>query len=245
MGRLAPLLSLGLVVCSGQAVAQPLTLWAWERPEDLRFLPRDAEIAVQTGFIELSGERLIVRGRRHPLAASPDRVTTAVVHVQIDPRRQLAWRPERARQVAAAILRLGRKPHVRRLQVDFEVRESQRPILLAVLREVRAGLSDGATLSMTALASWCETEGWLSEAPVDEVVPMLFRMGRGGASIRSKLAAGGDFAEPACRSALAISTDAPVERAPSGRRVYLFSPGSWTAAGFEAAKEKVAGWRGD
>ncbi|WP_296596957.1 hypothetical protein [Phenylobacterium sp.] len=238
------LLALGLACAAGRAAAQPLTLWAWERPEDLRFAPADADIAVQTGFIELSGERLIVRGRRHPLAAPADRVTTAVVHVQVDPRRELAWRSERAEQVAAAVLRLGARPGVRRLQVDFEVRASQRPILLALLQAVRAGLPAGTTLSMTALASWCETEGWLADAPVDEVVPMLFRMGPGGGRLKAKLAAGGDFADPRCRSALAISTDTPV-RAPAGRRVYLFSPRSWTASDFERVKERVATWRGD
>lgn len=245
MGRLAMAAAVALSCLTGPAVAQPLTLWAWERPEDLRFAPDDAEVAVQTGFIELSGERLIVRGRRHPLSVAPERVTTSVVHVQIDPRRELAWKPERAPQVAAAVLRLGQRPGVRRLQVDFEVRASQRPVLLAVLQAVRAGLPVGTTLSMTALASWCETEGWLGAAPVDEVVPMLFRMGPGGARLKAKLAAGGDFADPACRSAMAISTDTPIVRAPTGRRVYLFSPHSWADADFRQAKEAVAAWRDD
>ena len=37
----------------------------------------------------------------------------------------------------------------------------------------------------------------------------------------------------ACRKALAISTDAPILRAPSGRRVYLFDPRGWRAADFD------------
>jgi len=240
LGRVGALVGVALACVAAGASAQPLTIWAWERPEDLRFAPPDAEVAAQTGFVELSGDRLIVRGRRHPLSVPADRVTTAVVHVQIDHRRPLAWTPERARQVAAAILRLGRG--TRRLQVDFEVRASERPILLAVLGEVRAGLPKGVELSMTALASWCETEGWLAAAPVDEVVPMLFRMGPGGERVKARLAAGGDFANPACRTALAVSTDTPIVRAPAGRRVYLFNPRSWTAADFERVRRSVAAW---
>lgn len=150
----------------------------------------------------------------------------------------------REAQVAQAALRLARRPGVRRLQMDFEVRASERPILLAVLRGVRAGLPEGIELSMTALASWCDTETWLDEAPVDEIVPMLFRMGPGGERLKARLAAGGDFANPRCRRALAVSADTPLARAPAGRRVYLFNPRSWTAASFERVRREVAAWRG-
>lgn len=242
MGRLIRPSLLALALLATPARAQPLVVWAWERPEDLRFAGQQAEVAVQTGFIELSGERLIVRGRRFPLEAAPGQVTTTVVHVQIDPRRALVWTPEREAQVADAVLRLGRRAGVRRLQLDFEVRASERAVLLGVLRRVRAGLPAGVTLSMTALASWCETETWLDEAPVDEIVPMLFRMGQGGERLKARLAAGGDFAHPGCRQALAISADTPLVRAPAGRRVYLFNPRSWTAASFEQTKRRVASW---
>ena len=245
MGRLRPLLGLGLALLAGTAGAQPLVLWAWERPEDLRFAGREAEVAVQTGFIELSGDRLIARGRRFPLQADPGQVTTTVVHVQIDPRRPLAWSPEREAQVAHAILRLGRQPGAQRLQVDFEVRASERAILLGVLRHVRAGLPKDMILSMTALASWCETETWLDAAPVDEIVPMLFRMGPGGERLKARLAQGGDFAHPGCRTALAISSDTPLVRAPPGRRVYLFNPRSWTAASFATTRRRVTAWQAD
>ncbi len=110
----------------------------------------------------------------------------------------------------------------------MEVRESQRGALLELLAGVRAGLPQ-TTLSMTALASWCETEHWLGDAPVDEIVPMLFRMGRTGSRLRGKLAAGGDFNEPRCRSAVGISVDSPVS-VPIGRRLYIFNPRAWDAA---------------
>ncbi len=91
---------------------------------------------------------------------------------------------------------------------------------------------------MTALASWCETETWLADAPVDEIVPMLFRMGRGGDRLRGKLAAGGDFNDPRCRTAVGISTDTPVV-VPPGRRVYVFNPRSWDAAAITALQHRT------
>jgi len=217
-------------------------VWAWERPEDLRFLGDQAEVAVQTGFVELSGDTLWSRGRRFPLRV--DRPpTTVLVHVQIDHGRPLAWTPTLRARTVAAVLHYASAAPARRVQIDFEVRESERGVLLDVLRDLRAKLPRGTILSMTALASWCDTETWLDQTPVDEIVPMLFRMTEGGEPLRRRLAKGGDFRNPRCRQALAISTDTPIVRAPPGRRVYLFDPHSWTRTDFEAARRQVGGWR--
>jgi hypothetical protein len=218
-----------------------LILWAWERPEDLRFMG-DAEIALQTGFIELSGNSVRARGRRFPLmtGAPP---TTVVVHVQIDHARPLSWTPALRRRVAGAVLHYATAAPAPRVQIDFEVRESEHAILLQVLGDIRRALPPATRLSMTALASWCMHEDWLSQAPVDEIVPMLFRMQEGGDGIVKSLARGGDFRHPRCRTALAISTDSPIRRAPPGRRVYLFNPRSWDRPAFLQARRVVKAWR--
>jgi hypothetical protein len=236
------LLVLALASCrANERQPASLVIWAWERSEDLRFAGASAEIALQTGFVELAGDRVQARGRRFPLKASRA-PATALVHVQIDHASPLRWTPELRARTSAAILHYASAIPARRIQVDFEIRASERPILLDVLRDVRRGLPRGMLLSMTALASWCDGEDWLGEAPVDEIVPMLFRMQEGGEALRNRLAAGGDFRNPRCRAALAVATDSPIVRAPAGRRVYLFDPHSWTAADFEAARRQVEGW---
>jgi hypothetical protein len=238
-GKLA-LLFLMTIPAVAAAAERPV-IWAWERPEDLRFAGPGAEVAVQTGFVVLAGDGVFARGRRFPLLMQ-GRPSTALVHIQIDRRRRLAWTAAQRRQAAGAVLAFGRALGTRRLQVDFEVRASERRVLLDLLADVRRGLPRGETLSMTALASWCGTEGWLGAAPVDEIVPMLFRMGPEGAALKARLGRGGDFAEPRCRSAYAISTDTPLERAPAGRRIYLFSPRSWTARDHQSIQEEIARW---
>jgi hypothetical protein len=244
--RLALALGVALAwLAAAAADAEPrLAVWAWERPEDLRFLPNGVEAAAQSGFVVLTGDGVFARARRFPLRMAGE-PTTAVVHVQIDPRRRLVWSPRQRAEAAQAVLALARQPWARRVQVDFEVRRSQRQVLLDLLGDVRAGLPRGMPLSMTAIASWCETETWLNRAPVDEIVPMLFRMGSGGVGLRAKLAAGGDFALPACRSAYAVSTDERLVRAPAGRRIYLFSPRSWTAQSFETLRRRIGRWPGE
>lgn len=225
-----------------QAAPPRLILWAWERPEDLRFVQAPAEVAYQAGFVVIEGDGIEARGRHFPLqvAAPP---STVLVHVQISHARPLVWSPELRARVSAAVLHFARASPARRVQIDFEVRQSERQALLDVLADIRRGLPAGTTLSMTALASWCADEDWLDQAPVDEIVPMLFRMQKGGDSIRKLLAEGGDFRNPKCRTALAISTDSPIARAPPGRRIYLFNPRSWDASAFHQAQRAVEAWR--
>lgn len=236
-------LALLLTGCEGKRVDSPanLVVWAWERPEDLRFLPRDVEVAVQTGFVKIAGAGFVARGRRFPLRvnASP---TTAVVHVQIDDRTPLRWTPLLRRRVAAAVLHFARTVPTRRVQIDFEVRRSQRAILTDLIGDVRRALPRDVELSMTALASWCQ-EDWLHTLPVDEVVPMLFRMGNGDRSIRAAITQGGDWHDAACRHALAVAVDTPIADGPAGRRIYLFDSRSWTKADFDLVRHHVEGWR--
>ena len=215
-----------------------LVLWAWERPEDLRAAGPKVEVAAVVGFVELSGDGLWARGRRFPLLTAPGARRIAVVHIQIDPSRPLAWTPALRARAAAAVLAYARTPGFQAVQIDFEVPASERQVLLDVVHDARAKLGAQTPLSMNALASWCETESWLPETDVDEIVPMVFRMGKGGDPLKAKLAAGGDFANPHCRSAIGISTDTPLVRIPGGRRVYVFNPHSWTQADIAAVLER-------
>lgn len=238
-------LIIGLIVsgCDGKRRGKPISfvVWAWERPEDLRFLPEGVEVAAQTGFVEIAGDGFFARGRRFPsLVKTP--LQTALVHVQIDDGLPPRWTPMLRRRVAAAVLHFARAIPARRVQIDFEVRRSQRAILIDLIRDVRHGLPQTVGLSMTALASWCQ-EDWLHTLPVDEVVPMLFRMGRGDSAIRAEIGTGGDWHDPACRHALAVSVDTPIAEAPGGRRVYLFDPRSWTKADFESTRDQIERWQ--
>lgn len=236
--------AIGLTLGSApMASAPPMIVWAWERPEDLRFLPANVEIAVQSGFIELRGDDIITRPRRFPLLARTSQVTTTVVHLQIDHREPLNWTRQLRARTSAAVVRLAQSADVRRVQIDFEVRTSERRALQEVLTDVRAMLPAQTELGMTALASWCATENWTDDLPVDEIAPMLFRMGPVGATIRSHLASGMDFPSVKCRKAMAVSVDAPITRAPTDRRIYLFSPRPWTRDDFDRAVLRINRWR--
>src|SRR2546421_12766670 len=91
------------------------------------------------------------------------------------------------------------------IQIDFDAASSERDFYRSLLRDLRAKLPGNMPLSMTALASFCIGDRWLDDLPVDEAVPMIFRMGAGEQSIKGLLSAGGDFGEPLCRRSYGIA----------------------------------------
>jgi hypothetical protein len=200
-------------------------LWAWERPEDLRALPPDVGVAFLAQTITI-GAAPSIEPRRQPLRVDPGVPLVAVTRIE-NPR---PYRPALAGNerewVVAQVMRSSRLPGVRGVQVDFDAVESQRTLYLDLLRAIRAALADDVPISITALASWCAGDRWLDQAAVDEIVPMLFRMGpdtaflRGGARVPTLF-------DPRCQQAVGVSLDEPVAVLAHARRVYHFNPAPW------------------
>jgi hypothetical protein len=111
--------------------------------------------------------------------------------------------------------------------VDFDALQSQREFYGRILKQLRREMPPGMPLSVTALASWCAYDRWLGGTPVNEAVPMLFRMGKEQSLFRSA-----DreplVREPLCAGSLGVSTDEPWPRELKGKRLYVFHPRPWT-----------------
>jgi hypothetical protein len=124
-------------------------------------------------------------------------------------------------------------PNVAAIQIDFDAVTSEREFYRALLGDLRKQLPDEVPLSMTALASFCVGDRWLSNLPVDEAVPMIFRMGTDDRPIRTLLGAGHDFNEPLCRKSYGIALDEPVQmKFDETRRVFVFNKRPWTEKDF-------------
>jgi hypothetical protein len=206
-----------------------LMLWAWESPQDLRFLEHGEGVAFLGGELLLEGRTARWTPRRNPLLVSPGTFLIAVLRVET---RAADHTPEQAEAIADRATGLLSLPRVKGLQVDFDARDSERAFYADALRRLSRRLPADLPLSITALASWCLDDGWISEAGlggiVDEAVPMLFRMGPEEARIRQRLARGERFREPLARFSAGISTDELLPRLRGRRRYYVFHPGSWT-----------------
>ena len=215
-----------------------LTVWAWERREDLRGLDaRTTALAYLDRTVEVDGREVFVAPRRQAmlLPASTGLVRIAVVRVEVAPGTTLS--EAEADEVARAVAGAATQGGIAALQVDFDARMSEREWYAGMLRRVRAQMPAGMPLSMTALASWCSYDGgWLRNLPVDEAVPMLFRM----EPDRRRLGAGpdaddGDFGlrEPLCMGSVGISTREAWPRDVRERRVYVFADRGWARDGLE------------
>lgn len=209
-----------------------LMLWAWEEPQDLRFLEgRDIGIAFFAGQVRLRGDGLDLRRRRAELCVPPGTPLMAVVRIDGDPAEPPTLSEAQLKEALAALDGALSLPGVKGLQIDFDAQKREQAFYARLLAAFRAA-HPVTPLSMTALVSWCGDRSWIEDLPVDEAVPMCFRMGPGSAAIRDRLRRGGDFGPARTRTALGLSTDEPWQDLPVAwrrtRRIYIFNPGPWT-----------------
>jgi hypothetical protein len=212
-----------------------VVLWAWERPVDLRFInPRETGVAFLARTIHLRANEVIVRPRLQPLDLPEGARVIAVARVESDQRTKPDLSTQQTDELAAAIVELARLPNVSSIQIDFDATRSERTFYHDVILAVRRRLPASVALSITALASWCSDDDWISALPIDEAVPMLFRMGPDGRQIRNRLASGEEFAAVPCRSSYGISTDEPLRNLSATKRLYVFNPDAWTEGSVRA-----------
>ena len=207
-------------------------LWVWERPEDLEFLdPQRYAVAFLAQTLILKNNEVEFNPRRQPMKISPAVKLIAVTRIESQKTTgtPAALSPAQKEKLVALIRRTLELKNVSAVQVDFDAAVSEREFYRALLQDLRTQLPNDVPLSMTALASFCLGDRWLDDLPVDEAVPMIFRMGADERVIKSLLQNGKDFREPLCRRSFGTSVDEPVainfDR--SKRRQYLFNPRAW------------------
>ena len=218
-----------------------LVLWAWERPEDLESLdPQKVAVAFLAQTLILHGDRVEFRPRRQPLKVPPATKLIAVTRIESSKttgKRALLSDSQKA-ELTTLISKTLELKNVAAIQVDFDAALSERDFYRGLLAAWRQKLPDQVPLSMTALASFCLGDRWLKDLPVDEAVPMIFRMGADDQNIRRYLATGNDFTEPLCRKSYGIATDEPLmAKMDQTRRVYIFNTRAWTQQDLAALPE--------
>jgi hypothetical protein len=210
-----------------------LVLWAWERPERLDFLnPQSAGVAFLARTVSWRAGQIASRPRLQPFRAPPRTALMAVVRLESG-----GWPLPAAGAAVSQIMKAASIPGVQAMQVDFDARLSERDWYRQVLVELRRELKPSLPLSITALASWCGRESWLDGLPINDAVPMLFRMGAGEPKgVR-------DFPAGVCRSSFGISTDELPANLPHGRRLFVFNPRAWDEDAYRGTVRLAAKWR--
>ena len=199
-------------------------LWVWDRREDLRRAdPGRFAIAFldQTLTVGLNVDR---QPRHNPITYPAASKRIAVVRIETT--RFGVLDEEARREIVEAILESAAIPGISALQIDFDATQSQRPFYRKILFDLRRQMPVDLPLSITALASWCSWDDWIGDLPVDEAVPMFFRMEPDRTRAPSSL---DDFKirEPLCRSSVGVSTTEPWPPAMAHKRIYVFPDRGW------------------
>jgi hypothetical protein len=212
-------------------IMPPRILWAWERPEDLRFInPTEFGVAFLAQTVYLAGDSVVPRPRRQPLEVPPRTYMIAVTRIETS--KYKGTRPlytaEQRSKIADLIKSTLDLQDVKAVQIDFDVVASERQFYRSLVNELKAMLPPDVPLTITSLASWCVGDAWFNDFPIDEAVPMAFRMGTDDPKIRRFLKDDNDWNEPLCRGSYGVSIDEPLEaQFKPGRRIYYFKNAAW------------------
>ena len=221
-----------------------VVLWAWERPENLKTLDSNRfAVAFLAQTLTLKNDEVILNPRHQPLDVSPETKLMAVTRIesQKNTGEHAALSDSQRKKIVELVLRTMQLRNVSAIQIDFDATSSERDFYRALLHDVRAKLPDNLALSITALASFCVGDRWLSDLPVDEAVPMIFRMGADDGPIKNLLSSGEDFREPLCQKSYGIAVDEPLAiQFKPGRRVYVFNDRPWKPSDITSLNERLA-----
>lgn len=215
-------------------------LWAWEIPQQLTFLdPKVTGVAFLARTIYLRDTNVVGRPRLQTLSVPEATRLIAVVRIESDRDSKPTMSVTQLQITASEILELAKLRNVQGIQIDFDAKSSEREFYRSLLYRVRSQLPDSVGLSITALASWCRGDDWLDDLPIDEAVPMLFRMGVERNQFRRALTDGVGFSTPLCRESAGISTDEAIIRLPSVKRIYVFNPTPWSESSLKQLMENL------
>ncbi len=193
-------------------------------------------VAFLAQTLNLQQDEVIFRPRRQPLEVSPETYLIAVTRIETI--KEAAKRPMLSVEQKTKIISLIKKtlelPNVKAIQIDFDVVVSERNFYRNLVNDLKKELPENMPLTITSLASWCVSDSWFNDFPIDEAVPMAFVMGADSERVRDFLAKENDWREPLCRGSYGVSIDEPLKvKFKPNRRFYYFKSKAWDKTDLE------------
>lgn len=202
-------------------------LWVWERPENLRTIDTSSTgVAVLEETLQL-GSEVVRTPRRQPMLLPAGVTRISVVRIETERFRGHENDRRLLQDAVAELQRIAAQPGTAALQIDFDARKSERQFYRRLIEELRGRMPEGMPLEMTALISWCSSDDWIADLPVNAAIPMFFRMEPDRKRLDTREAREYSLREPLCAGSAGVSTAEPWPQDISRKRVFIFSERGW------------------
>lgn len=239
------LISFGIFILKSKSknLNIPIIVWVWERPENLYFLKeKNVTFAYLSGTVTKTNSNLEYYSRRQPLRIPDNRQTISVIRIE-DKSDDHKLRDEYLIDISDYVVNLclERKSNIS-CQIDFDATESQIDFYKKLVIQVREKLPKKYKLSITALVSWCTSDKtWFDELPIDEVVPMFFRLGKEENIYWQNINEGKLRISNSCQKAIGIATDElmPNKIYLKNKPIYIFNNEYWTKTNWDIMKSRL------
>jgi hypothetical protein len=203
-------------------------LWVWERPEDLSQLNASTTgIAVLQETLRLGSS--VTPIARHQALLLPDRIPRiAVVRIETDQRFTAHSKDRMLLHAAVAdLLRISQQQGIAALQIDFDAKKSEHAFYRHLLTDLRQQMPPTLPLDITALVSWCSTDDWIGDLPVNAAIPMFFRMEPDRSRLRLSEAPEYRLHEALCSGSVGVSTTEAWPPDAAEKRIFIFADRGW------------------
>ena len=221
----------------------PVIFWVWERPENLYFVKdKNISFAYLAGTVTKTDKNLEYYSRRQPLRIPDESETISVIRIE-DRSKNHVFEDKYLSEISDYIVKSCReKTSNIACQIDFDASESQIEFYKKLVVSVREKLPKEMKLSLTALVSWCVNDkAWFDELPIDEAVPMFFRLGREENIYWQRISEGRLNISKSCQKAVGVATDEPMPNKiyTKDKPIYIFNNDYWTAENWDIMKLEI------
>jgi hypothetical protein len=214
-----------------------IILWAWETPENLKFLnDENIGVAYLSQTILLKNDDVELRPRRQPLEVNDGTFLIAVTRIETNKITRVTLSDKQKSEIVELVLRTLKQKNVKAIQIDFDVVVSEREFYRKLLNDLRPKIPQNIPLTITALASFCIGDNWFGDLPIDEAVPMIFRMGKDSETVKNYLASGKDFNDTLCKNSYGLAFDEPLNVTFQKNRRFWYFHNNWTEKDLEKIK---------
>lgn len=231
-----------------------VSIWAWDRFDDLSFLKDGTSVTSYAGTFYLRDNRSIFDPRRKELICPKE--TARIPSFRIESVNKID--PDYEESAIAGIcdtIKQYFRTHSecqKMVQIDFDARASERDLYKKLLVKLRQTLkstqyTSDVKISITALASWCLKDKWMQNLDVDEIVIMLFSLGPDKEDVLTDLKDTNLDTGNKASTAIGISANETETNEAlkilgiinDARKVYIFQSLPWTKNRYVAITDEV------